>query len=67
MGTVFIEGFGRQRNYYKEALDKLGIQANLIRVGQYKSAGEPFMLSQPSEQALKAEAHVYDALWKLYT
>ena len=67
MGTVFIEGFGRQRNYYKEALDKLGIQANLIRVGQYKSAGEPFILSQPSAQALKAEAHVYDALWKLYT
>ena len=67
MGTVFIEGFGRQRNYYKEALDKLGIEANLIRVGQYKSAGEPFVLSQPSAQALKAEAHVYDALWKLYT
>jgi len=67
MGTVFIEGFGRQRNYYKEALDKLGIQANLIRVGQYKSAGEPFILSQASAQALKAEAHVYDALWQLYT
>jgi protease-4 len=67
MGTVFIEGFGRQRNYYKEALDKLGIEANLIRVGQYKSAGEPFILSQASAQALKAEAHVYDALWQLYT
>ncbi len=67
MGTVFVEGFGRQRNYYKESLDKLGIEANLIRVGQYKSAGEPFVLSQPSAQALKAEAHVYDALWKLYT
>jgi len=67
MGMVFIEGFGRQRNYYKEALDKLGIEANLIRVGQYKSAGEPFILSQPSAQALKAEAHVYDALWQLYT
>ena len=67
MGTVVIEGFGRQRNYYKEALDKLGIEANLIRVGQYKSAGEPFILSQASAQALKAEAHVYDALWQLYT
>ncbi len=67
MGMVLIEGFGRQRNYYKEALDKLGIEANLIRVGQYKSAGEPFILSQASEQALKAQAHVYDALWQLYT
>lgn len=67
LGTVLIEGYGRQRNYYKDALDKLGVQANLIRVGQYKSAGEPFVLNHPSEQALKAEAHVYDALWNLYT
>ena len=67
MGGVLIEGFGRNRNYYKDALDKLGIKANLIRVGEFKSAGEPFVLNAPSEQALKAEAHVYDALWALYT
>lgn len=67
LGTVFIEGFGGQRNYYKDALDKLGIEANLIRVGKYKSAGEPFVLNAPSKQALEAEAYVYDALWGLYT
>jgi len=67
MGGVLIEGLGRSRNYYKNALDKLGIKANLIRVGQFKSAGEPFVLNAPSQQALKAEAHVYDALWALYT
>jgi protease-4 len=67
MGGVLIEGLGRSRNYYKDALDKLGIKANLIRVGQFKSAGEPFVLNAPSQQALKAEAHVYDALWSLYT
>ena len=67
MGGVLIEGFGRNRNYYKDALDKLGIKANLIRVGQFKSAGEPFVLNAPSQQALQAEAHVYDALWRLYT
>ncbi len=67
MGGVIIEGFGRSRNYYKDALDKLGVKANLIRVGQYKSAGEPYILNAPSADALKAEAHVYDALWSLYT
>lgn len=67
MGGVIIEGFGRSRNYYKDALDKLGVKANLIRVGQYKSAGEPFILNAPSADALKAEGHVYDALWSLYT
>ncbi|MEY3887311.1 MAG: signal peptide peptidase SppA [Pseudomonadota bacterium] len=67
LGGVLIEGFGRSRNYYKDALDKLGIKVNLIRVGQYKSAGEPYVLNAPSPEALKAEAHVYDALWSLYT
>ncbi len=66
-GEVLIEGLGNQRNYYKEALDKLGIEANLIRVGQYKSAGEPFVLNAPSRSALVAEAYVLDALWALYT
>lgn len=67
MGGVLIEGFGRSRNYYKDALDKLGIKANLIRAGQFKSAGEPFVLNAPSQDALQAEAHVFDALWGLYT
>ena len=67
LGGVSIEGLGGQRNYYREALDKLGIQANLIRVGQYKSAGEPFVLNAPSKPALAAEAYVLDALWGLYT
>ena len=67
MGGVLIEGFGRPRNYYKDALDKLGISANLIRVGKFKSAGEPFVLNAPSQDALEAERHVFDALWSLYT
>lgn len=67
LGAVSIEGLGSRRNYYKDALDKLGIQANLIRVGQYKSAGEPFVLNAPSSSALQAEAYVLNALWALYT
>ncbi len=66
MGMVLVEGFGRQRNYYKEALDKIGIQANVIRVGKYKNAGEPFFASGPSKETLESEAHVYEALWHLY-
>jgi protease-4 len=67
LGGVLIEGFGRSRNYYKDAFDKLGVKANLIRVGKFKSAGEPYILNAPSAEALKAEAHVYDAMWTLYT
>lgn len=67
MGTVLIEGLGRPRNYYKDALDKLGVRAHLIRAGTFKSAGEPFVRNAPSPEALQADAQVYDALWSLYT
>lgn len=66
MGTVMVEGYGRQRNYYKDALDKLGVQANVIRVGKYKNAGEPYFASGPSKETLESEAHVLDALWLTY-
>ena len=66
MGAVLVEGYGRQRNYYKDALDKVGVQANVIRVGKYKNAGEPYFASGPSKETLESEAHVYDALWGLY-
>lgn len=67
MGTVALEGFGRQRSYYKDALDRLGIRVHLLRTGNFKSAGEPYVANAPSREALLAEAHVHDARWKLYT
>ena len=66
MGGVLVEGYGRQRNYYKDALDKLGVQANVIRVGKYKNAGEPYFTNGPSKETLESEAHVYEAIWELY-
>ncbi len=66
MGSVLVEGYGRQRNYYRDALDKLGVQANVIRVGKYKNAGEPYFTNGPSKETLESEAHVLDAIWALY-
>ncbi|NBU66498.1 MAG: signal peptide peptidase SppA [Betaproteobacteria bacterium] len=66
MGELIIEGFGRRRNYYRDALDRLGITPHLIRVGEYKSAAEPWVANRPSSQSLQAEAHVIGDLWKRY-
>ena len=41
MGTLMIEGFGHYRNYYRDALDKIGVTVNLMKVGTYKSFAEP--------------------------
>ncbi|HEY6132704.1 MAG TPA: signal peptide peptidase SppA [Rubrivivax sp.] len=67
MGLVSLEGYGRLRNYYRDAFDRLGVDANVLRVGKYKNAGEPFVASAPSQETLESDAFLYDALWALYT
>ncbi|UUZ47961.1 S49 family peptidase [Massilia sp. B-10] len=67
MGNVMIEGFGRHRNYYRDALDKLGVTVNLMKVGTYKSAAEPYISNGPSQAASEAEAYLYNAMWEGYT
>ena len=67
MGGVMIEGFGRYRNYYKDALDRLGVSANVIRVGTYKSFAEPYFANGPSKASIEAESYLYGKLWSGYT
>ena len=67
MGMTMLEGYGRYRNYYKDALDRLGIQANVIRVGTYKSFGEPYFANAPSKATIEADTYLYNDLWATYT
>lgn len=67
MGSVYLEGFGSLRNYYREAFDRLGVSANVIRAGKYKNFGEPYFANAPSKETLESDAYLYDALWGLYT
>ncbi len=66
MGMVFVKGFGRYQNYYRDALDKLGISVNLVRAGTYKNFGEPFTLNGPSPETLEAMGYAYNGLWGTY-
>ena len=67
LGTVYISGFGGVSNYYKEALDKLGVTVSVMRVGTFKSAVEPFIDNGPSPAAIEADKLLYGGLWKTYT
>lgn len=67
MGTLMIEGFGRHRTYYRDALDRLGLSANVLRAGNYKSFGEVYSANGPSKESLEADKYLLDALWKTYT
>ena len=67
MGAVLITGFGAYGNYYREALDKLKIKVNVFRAGEYKSAAEPFLRNDMSDQAREETADVVNRLWQSYT
>lgn len=63
MGFVIPEGYGRYRNYYKAALDRIGVSANVIRAGKYKNFGEPYFTTAPSKETLESEKYLYDGMW----
>jgi protease IV len=66
LGMVYLAGFGTLHNYYKDALDKLGVTVNVARVGTFKSAVEPFIANEPSAPALEADKVLYGGLWQTY-
>jgi protease-4 len=66
MGAVILEGYERYRNYYKSALDKLGVDVNVFRVGRYKSAVEPYIRDDMSAEDREASQTFVNSLWDTY-
>ncbi|RDZ27518.1 signal peptide peptidase SppA [Lysobacter silvisoli] len=67
MGGLLLEGLGRYRMYYREALqDKLGVDVHLFKVGEYKSAAEPYVLDAASPEAKEADLFWMSDVWQRY-
>ena len=64
MGAVLITGPGGINLYYKGLLDKLGVTANVYRVGAYKAAVEPFTRTDMSPESRAANQALAGALWE---
>ena len=62
-GGAVIAGPGGSRLYYKGLIDRLGVTANIYRVGTFKSAVEPFLRADQSPEAEEAERAYATALW----
>lgn len=67
-GTIDFRGLASQTMFLKGALDKLGIEAQVVKVGTYKSAVEPFILDEMSdanrEQVSAFLGSIYDHFLK---
>lgn len=67
MGGVLLEGLGRYRMYYREGLqDKLGVDVHLFKVGEFKSAAEPYVLDAASPAAREADLFWMTDVWQRF-
>ena len=67
MGGLMLQGLSRYRQYYREGLqDKLGVDVHLFRVGEFKSAAEPYILDAASPASKEADLFWMNDIWQRY-
>ncbi len=64
VGTMEINGFRAETQFLGNALEKYGVGVQVLRVGRYKSAIEPFVRSQSSPEEKQQTAALIGDLWK---
>lgn len=64
--TTGFNGISSQIIYYKDLLDRLGVNVQLIRHGKYKSAGEVYIKSEPSPENLEQNQVMINSMWNSF-
>ena len=62
-GTVDFKGLSAQPMFYKNALDKLGVEMQVVKVGNYKSAVEPFTETSMSDFNRSQVTAYLNSMW----
>ncbi|MCQ2203951.1 MAG: signal peptide peptidase SppA [Bacteroidales bacterium] len=62
-GSVAIYGLQSTNMFYKGALEKFGLNMQVIRHGKYKSAVEPYMLDKMSPASKEQTQRMVDIIW----
>ena len=63
VGAVDLHGMASVTPYMKKLLDKVGVEMQIVRVGSFKSAVEPYMLDDMSEANRLQQEHYLGVLW----
>lgn len=66
-GAIVLQGFGAYRNYVRQLLDNALITMNVFRVGENKSAVEPFLRDDMSASERTVVSQWLGELWQVYT
>lgn len=62
-GSLDWRGLASQVLFFKGAIDKLGVDAQIVRHGTYKSAVEPYMLHEMSPANRRQTEAMVNSLW----
>ncbi len=65
-GFVLIEGFGYYKTYFADAIDKLNVDVNVFRVGEYKAFVEPYLRNDMSDEDKSNARRWLEKLWEAY-
>ena len=59
-GTVMLVGVRAEVTFYKNLFDKIGVKADMLRVGEYKSAAEAYTRTEMSAEFRKEMEEITD-------
>ena len=63
VGAVDVHGMASCTPYFKKVLDNIGVEMQVIRVGAYKSAVEPYMLDAMSPENREQQQLYLGNIW----
>ena len=65
-GYITPEGFSFYSNYYSDLIDKIKVEFNIFRVGSFKSAIEPFVRNNMSDESRETRLRLAKEFWYKY-
>ena len=66
-GGMFLEGFSVYRSYLRAFLEKIRVTMHVFRAGENKSAVEPYLRDDMSEEERQVVSRWLEGLWTTYT
>ncbi len=62
-GILELRGYAMQTVFFKDLLEKIGVEMQVVKVGTYKSAVEPYILDKMSDANREQMTQMAHSLW----
>ena len=66
-GELALTGLSQSVTFYKRAMDRLGVHVDLVRIGSYKGAMEPFVMNEQSPDVRANKTRLLDDVFNRIT